>query len=575
MNSDLKLIKKKYGEKMSHLCRELFPIILEQEGLLPKLLLDHFEPNHLLYEDIVKDNAVNSFKNYIYRIIDNNQEETQEIVTKTPKELLSEAGYDLYECHSEEDIQNFKKYYAKNEQLCTFKGGRLNGWYVFFAVKKNVDQIRRKNFDHPRRQDEYGTSVISIQFQRDVTHMLSIKNRYNHRVKNPDATFSNNLDNIISGLTDSFSKYYGLEQKNYNKNNFEITGYVKANDGKFYPYNVEINNVYYCPNNIIIDNYEVKKYDKDKYLLFDYFLLNVETKEFVVEYQSDGFFGLCSNIERIEIEKQGFNKIVKIYDRKSGLTELKLNKRNQIISLKNEEKRMIGIDFLSYCEEVEEIELPNATYIGARFMRNNNQLKKIYLSNVELIRDGFLEMNFSVEEVILPNVQTIGNSFLENNEIVNSILIPKVKIIGDSFLQQNKNLHAIDLPVTEKIGDDFLDSNDVISLISLPRTKKIGDGFMTCNHQIKKVYFPLVEEIGSYFLNFNEVVEEVILPRVQYLGPQFLEYNKKLRRFVIPKELENEIWNKLNPDPDYIFAYRDGAPNIENTLRRLLIRKRS
>ena len=134
MNSDLKLIKKKYGEKMSHLCRELFPVILEQEGLLSKLLLDHFEPNHLLYEDIVKDNAVNSFKNYIYQIIDNNQEETQESVIKTPKELLSEAGYDLYECHSEEDIQKFKKYYAKNEQLCTFKGGRLNGWYVFFAV---------------------------------------------------------------------------------------------------------------------------------------------------------------------------------------------------------------------------------------------------------------------------------------------------------------------------------------------------------------------------------------------------------------------------------------------------------
>ena len=46
MNPDLKLIKKKYGEEMSHLCRELYPIILEQEGLLSKLLLNHFEPNH-------------------------------------------------------------------------------------------------------------------------------------------------------------------------------------------------------------------------------------------------------------------------------------------------------------------------------------------------------------------------------------------------------------------------------------------------------------------------------------------------------------------------------------------------
>ena len=148
---------------------------------------------------------------------------------------------------------------------------------MFFAVKKNVNQIRRGNFNHPKRQDEYGTSVISIQFTRDETHTLSIKNRYNHTVDNPDAIFSNNLDNIIPGLTDSFSKYYGLEQKNKN-DCFEIPGYVRANDGKYYPYNMEIDNVYFCPNNIIIDNFCVKKYDKDKYLLFEYFLLNLETK---------------------------------------------------------------------------------------------------------------------------------------------------------------------------------------------------------------------------------------------------------------------------------------------------------
>ena len=38
MNYDLKQIKDKYGEKMMHLCRELFPTLLETEGLLFKLL---------------------------------------------------------------------------------------------------------------------------------------------------------------------------------------------------------------------------------------------------------------------------------------------------------------------------------------------------------------------------------------------------------------------------------------------------------------------------------------------------------------------------------------------------------
>ena len=45
MDSDLKIIKKKYGEKMSHLCRELFPALLEIEGKLSELMLKLFEPS--------------------------------------------------------------------------------------------------------------------------------------------------------------------------------------------------------------------------------------------------------------------------------------------------------------------------------------------------------------------------------------------------------------------------------------------------------------------------------------------------------------------------------------------------
>ena len=34
MNSDLKIIKKKYGEEMAKMCRDFFSTILETEGLL-------------------------------------------------------------------------------------------------------------------------------------------------------------------------------------------------------------------------------------------------------------------------------------------------------------------------------------------------------------------------------------------------------------------------------------------------------------------------------------------------------------------------------------------------------------
>ena len=214
--NDLKLIKDKYGEKMMHFCRSAFSTLLETPGLLYNLIKEKFEFNKFLYEDMESEGELDSFKNYIYSLLQ--REEALTSSEKTPKELFDELGYDFYECKTEEEIQCFKKYYKENEVLCTFSGGRLKTCHVFFAVKKDAENIKR--FEEPRRQDEYGTSVISIQFTKDETNTLSIRNRYNHTVNNPDATFSNNLENIIPGLTDSF-------EKTYNFNISQIDGGVK------------------------------------------------------------------------------------------------------------------------------------------------------------------------------------------------------------------------------------------------------------------------------------------------------------------------------------------------------------
>ena len=176
MIEDLKVIKKKYGEEMMHLCRKLFPTILENKGELLNILLEKFYPNHSLAEDIIKNNLIEEFKDFIYSLT--NKENLQyEQTNKSAKQLLLEAGYLLYECHTEDEVNYFKKYYALGEELCTFKGNRLTSCYVFFAVKKDIDNIKREDFSHPDRQDLYGTSILSIQFSKTHSHTLSIKNR--------------------------------------------------------------------------------------------------------------------------------------------------------------------------------------------------------------------------------------------------------------------------------------------------------------------------------------------------------------------------------------------------------------
>ena len=121
-----------------------------------------------------------------------------------------------------------------------------------------------------------GTSVISLQFQKGPTNYLSIKNRYNHSVENHDATFSNNLENIISGLTESFEFHYGFNLESQNK--FNLENYILANDGKFYRYNYELNNIYYCAENAVILNSRPRQRDKSRFIMMDFWVFDTKQK---------------------------------------------------------------------------------------------------------------------------------------------------------------------------------------------------------------------------------------------------------------------------------------------------------
>jgi len=134
-NVDLIKIKKHYGGKMMHFCRTQFPTLLEQPNLLFETIQNNFASNKSLYEDLDVYGRLGEFKDYIYNSATVQPKEIAPEIAD-PKQLLAEAGYDLYECQTEEEIQKFKKYYHKHEQLCTFQGNRLNRCHVYFAVKK-------------------------------------------------------------------------------------------------------------------------------------------------------------------------------------------------------------------------------------------------------------------------------------------------------------------------------------------------------------------------------------------------------------------------------------------------------
>ena len=423
MNYDLKVIKKKFGENMMKLSRELFPTLLEEKGLLSGIFLDNFNPSKTLYDDIKKEHLEKEFKMFIYGFL--NKDEVIENSKKTPKELFEEEGYDFYECKTEEDIQKFKKYYARGEELCTFKDKRLNKCYVFFAVKKNVDEIKREDFVVSIWEDEYGTSVMSIQFTKDEAHTLSIKNRYNHALLegNPDATYKNNLENIAPGLTKSFENTYGLVQFNPNTN-FEIKDYVRGKDGKFYKYNYEINNIYYCTDNVIIDNFEVKKLPRERYIVMDYFILDMKDKKITLYDESinDSFISSIKNIKKIDVLKCGLNKTIVIIGEEGNMI-IKLDQNDRIIEVENEIIKKVSDNYLSKSKYIDKLYLNNVIEVGDNFLCKNKSLSKISMDNVEIIGNNFLEYNRYLERFIEPNLRKIGRYMLSHNSVLTDIEI--------------------------------------------------------------------------------------------------------------------------------------------------------
>ena len=329
---------------------------------------------------------------------------------KTPSELLRTVGYTLYECRNRKELDSFRKYYQRGEELCTFAVNKYLTHHVFFAVKDNALDIRREDFDDPRREDEYSTSVLGIQFSKGLNNHISIKSRYNHTVPNPDSTYFNNLEHIVPGLTKSFEKAYNLNITGTYNESFDLFGYVRANDGLYYRYNLCFNNVYYCTDNIIIDNgYVVKSYqEKEKYILFDYFILDLENKILCLydDTINDGFLETLDNITKIEVynDKETETKYIYITELEN-IIMLAINKYNQLISYHNEYVDKIGNYFLIYNETLKEISLPSVRKIGKYFLCYDRKLKKIYAPNLLEIGDSSLLFSNSMEEMELSKLK--------------------------------------------------------------------------------------------------------------------------------------------------------------------------
>lgn len=556
LSKDLKYIKKKYGEQMMHYCRECFPTILNMPGKLVEILNKHFYyVKDSLYNDIKENHKEEEFNDFVYSNAGLKNEYDIRDVNKTPKELLDDAGYDLFECKTVEEINSFKKYFILGEQLCTFldPASRLENKYVFFAVKKNILDIKREDFLIPDRQDEYGTSVISIQFTRDKNNHLSIKNRYNEIVNNPDSTFDNNLDNIIPGLTMSFYKAYGIREIYDENSEFQMDNYISI-DEEYYKYNYKLNDIYYCTNNIIVDNGNVIKYDPEKYIIMDYFIIDLVNKKIDVYDNKlrDSFSEVIGKIKNIEISRTKDYKYVYIINEDENIFELLLSFDNKLIGIRNNKINKLPDRFLISCQYLKYLNFCEVRTIGNDVLYANTDLEVLKLENAQIIGDYFLMNNMALKEINLDKVIRVGDEFLKRNLSVNTLNMISLEEVGMSFMFSNNGISSVNLPNLIKTGKCFFKSNDRIIYAEFPKLKETSDYFMTEARRLRMFEADNLEKTGDMFLMGSKEIEYISLPSLKEIGKMFLASNKIIKSVNLPR---------LNHLPNYFLR---NAINLEN-----------
>ena len=544
---ELKKIKKIYGEKFKNLCRSMFPVILEQEGTLLNILEKRFSHNcNSLYENLTENGLESEFKELIYSEFDLKREKEEQAEERTPYEILDEAGYNLYECKTEDDIQSFRKYYAPNEVLCTiYNGGRLATRDCFFAVRKDVDKIERENFRNPKKEDEYSTSVLGIQFTRDAMCTVEIISRYNHTVINPNCTLENDLDKLTPGLGKSFEnllKERGLEFNNLQKNEklFEIPGYTLAGDGRYYKYNNELNGVYYCPGNIMISGGEIiDGIPAEKAIIVDYFGIDLKNKIIGLfdKDLNDSFVDGLKDIEKIGVEKaENGGKTIKVYQKdKKEPVIIGVDRDNKIVKYENQYIQEVENNFLRYNKKLETVNMPKLERVGDDFLSDNEELTEADFPKLKEVGRNFLAYNAKIERINMPKLERVENNCLMLNKELTEIDCPQLKEIGDNFLFLNGKIERINMPKLKRVGNGFLSRNEELKEIYFSELKEVEDDFLSRNRKIESVNMPKLERVGNDFLSCNEALKEVYLSELKGVGINFLSHNKKLERVNMPK----------------------------------------
>ena len=410
-------------------------------------------------------------------------------------------------------------YYRSDEAICTLKDdNRHLSQYMINAVKRNVDEIKRENFLNPRRDDEYGTSVISIQVPKGGGN-ISIKNRYNHTLdrvsgENPDNTFNSNPDNISEGMLSAMERE--LPVVLYTSRAWPPHSHVTfGEDSRLFYYDYEVYGVYFSQNHYL-KNGQVGNL-KDCYELNCGYL----TKEGDL-LCTDLYDGSREIVDVLKNETKG-EKLR--WETKEGLTHIYAGDRlvaklkgTEFVGLYLNKTMHLPRNFMEDAPLLEEVIAPSVVHMDGSVFKNAPNLKKVELPNCLYAGANSLSMAKEAD-VNAPFVfDAEANNQLKARQVPSmtlySLLVNYPKEFENKKLKMQYHHGQYDIYADGKIVAEIGHADGLMGLY-LNHTDTLGYGQLS---QLQTLVAPLVEKIPySTFGGDCSVLKRLELPNCCYM----------------------------------------------------------
>lgn len=467
-------------------------------------------------------------------------------IQKSPFELLQEAGYTSFWADTLQKQMSISPYFAPNEELCTFlDNAKFQRYFIIHCIKKGAENLKRKDFSHPQKEDEYAVSVLSIQILKEGG-FIKIVNRYN----NSDHTFDSNPDNIILGLSSALKKHFQVDFSSLNEGLPQ--GFVYQN-GCIFKVHQETKGVYFG-DGFYLKNGELFFINPDNQIIIDDFIIDLKEKTvFSPIKRDDNLTQLIQDeikAKTLRISKTGHTKSLYangqliLKTAHNRLTHLYLRtstiEPNHIFYLHDKIEEFEAVNTTAItgscfcgCENLKIIRMPKLTKSPDEFMMNLPKLVEVDMPSLEIMGKNNFSSLESLSTLILFSLKRTGAFCFSNLNQLTALSAPSLEVLGSNSIRKCFQLKKVLFQSLKECGMGCFYSNPSLEEIVLNNLIKTGD--YCFSNLLSDVHFSLnaLEEIGSNSFS-NLGTKRLYLPRLKVCGDDVINKNKNLEIFDAP-----------------------------------------